>query len=188
MFDGWESITALVAAILIAYAVVLWLGTVVWTYRDIQERTRDGWAQTVAVLLVVVFNLPGLFLYLILRPRETLAEAYERRIEAEAVLRELPEHHACPTCQRQMEDEYLVCPFCRTKLREPCSGCGRGLDLRWAACPFCGALGPQAMAPPAAASPVDRAEQRPHSVTRAAPGEESEAPPPAPTGNPTLPL
>ena len=76
MFGSAQPIIALVAAILIAYAVILWLGTLVWVYRDIRERTRDTWSQNVSWLLVLVFNIPGLILYLVLRPRETLVEAY----------------------------------------------------------------------------------------------------------------
>jgi RNA polymerase subunit RPABC4/transcription elongation factor Spt4 len=150
MFDDSGSIVALVAAVLIAYAVILWLGTIVWTYRDIRERTRDSWSQTVAVLLVLLFNIPGLVRYLILRPRDTLAEVYERRLEAEALLRDLPETRSCPTCLRAVREDYLLCPFCRTKLREVCSGCGRTLDLLWSACPYCGAQGPQPIVTPTA--------------------------------------
>lgn len=147
MFDNWESIVALVVAILIAYAVILWVGTVVWTYRDIRERTRDGWFHFGAVVLVLLFNIPGLFLYLILRPPETLAEVYERRMETEALMREMPEEHPkCPRCQRAVTGEFLLCPYCRTNLREPCLGCGRALELSWITCPYCGAQGPQAVA------------------------------------------
>ena len=85
MFGSWESIATVVIVILIAYAVVLSIGAIYWTYRDVLGRTRDGWAQAVSVLLVAVFNMPGLLLYLVLRPHETLNEAYERRVEAEAL-------------------------------------------------------------------------------------------------------
>ena len=176
MFDDSGSIVALVAAVLIAYGVILWAGTVVWTYRDVRERTRDSWSQMVAVLLVVLFNIPGLVLYLILRPRETLAEVYERRLEAEALLRDLPETRSCPTCLRAVREEYLLCPFCRAKLREACSSCGRTLDLAWSACPYCGAKGPQpAMTPPAPAGrqywtpgPGERAPASPETSAHAA--------------------
>ena len=146
MFDSWESNVTLVAAVLIAYAVSLWLGIIVWIVRDIRERSRDGWSQTASVLLVALFNIPGLFLYLILRPHETLAEAHERRLEAEALARDLPERSlSCPSCSRQMQDEFLLCPYCRTKLRQPCPGCSQALELGWNACPYCGAQGPQAL-------------------------------------------
>lgn len=146
------SIVAIVAAVLIAYAVILWLGTVLWSYRDIRERTRDSWSQTVAVALVVLFNIPGLILYLILRPRETMVEAYERRLEAEMIMREVPETRSCPSCMRASRDDFVLCPYCRTKLRETCTNCRRLLDLSWAACPYCGKPAPQPMA--ASAGPM----------------------------------
>jgi RNA polymerase subunit RPABC4/transcription elongation factor Spt4 len=157
MFDDWQSIAWVAGSVLGAYGFVLWLGSVVWTYRDMSERTHDGWSQAVAVLLVLVFSVPGLFLYLILRPHETLAEAYERRLEAEALMRDAPaEPRSCRRCARPVQEDFLLCPHCRTNLREPCSGCGRALDLDWVACPYCGAQGPQAPVPvpePLAAAP-----------------------------------
>jgi RNA polymerase subunit RPABC4/transcription elongation factor Spt4 len=148
MFGSWQPLVALVAAILIAYAVILLLGTVVWVYRDIRERTRDTWSQTISWLLVVIFNLPGLILYLVLRPRETLLESYERRLETEALMGDMPERRACPSCQRPAHADYLVCPYCRTGLRQACSNCHKPLELTWIACPYCGAQGPQQMVVP----------------------------------------
>lgn len=175
MFDSWEPVVALVAALLIAYAVVLWLGTLVWVFRDSRERTRDGWTQTVALLLVIVFNFPGLLLYLLLRPRETLTEAYERRLEAEALMRDLPEPRpACPTCNRPMREDFLLCPYCRSKLRQPCTGCGQALELGWTACPYCGAPGPQAFAATTAA----------RAATSPTPPLAKEPPQPAPASAP----
>lgn len=154
MFDSWQPIFALVATILIAYAVILWLGTLVWVYRDIRERTRDTWSHTVSVLLVVIFNLPGLILYLVLRPRETLLEAYERRLETEALMGDMPERRVCPSCQRPTRPDYLVCPYCRTGLRQACAKCSKPLELTWVACPYCSAQGPQQMMMPPAAPPA----------------------------------
>lgn len=167
MFDDLESTIAFIVAILIAYGVILWLGIIVWAYRDIRERTRDGASQTIAALLVVLFNLPGLFLYLLLRPHETLTEAYERRLQNEALTHDLAEQRrSCPSCQRPVNSDFLVCPHCRAKLREPCASCGRGLEPGWVACPYCGAQPGQSSLAPAA--PPD-----------AAPTATAQTPPPA---------
>ena len=154
MSDSWQPIFALVAAILIAYAILLWLGTIVWVYRDSRERTRDSWSHTVSALLAVVFNLPGLALYLVLRPRETLLEAYERRLETEALMGDMPERRVCPGCQRPARPDYLLCPHCRTWLRQACSKCSKPLELTWVACPYCAAQGPQQMTMPPAGPPA----------------------------------
>lgn len=181
MFDDWQSILWVVGFILGAYGVVLWLGTIVWAYRDICERTRDGWSQAVAVLLVALlipgFPIPGLLLYLVLRPHETLAEAYERRLEAEALKQEMTEQRrSCPSCQRPAREEFLFCPHCRTKLQEPCSDCGRALDLNWIACPYCGAQGPQ----PALAATAEPLAVEPYTPHAFQPSAQTAATPPAP--------
>jgi len=162
MFDSWESTVAVIVAVLISYAVVLWIGTIVWTYRDVRDRTHDAWTQSVSLLIVAVFNIFGLVLYLILRPHETLNEAYERRLEAEALQRDMPEPQpTCPGCQRGIKDYFIVCPQCRTKLRQPCASCDRPLDLAWTACPYCATLtnSAQPSSPPPATSATDGSAQ-----------------------------
>jgi hypothetical protein len=131
-------ILRLVVLVFGTYWAILWLSAIIWTYRDIRERTRDPISQAISVLLVVLFNIPGLIIYLILRPRESLAEAYERSLEEEALLQELEDQRACPTCRRRVEADFVLCPYCRTKLKDPCGVCGRPLSYGWIACPFCG--------------------------------------------------
>jgi RNA polymerase subunit RPABC4/transcription elongation factor Spt4 len=143
MFDSWpggswEATARYVAAVLLLYLAAVWVALIFWTYRDIRQRTRDPVLQTVAVLLVLLFFLPGHWVYLIVRPRYTLAELYERSLEEEALLQELEDQKACPTCRRRVQDDFLVCPSCRTQLKEPCRQCGRPLSYAWVACPYCG--------------------------------------------------
>ena len=78
-----------ILAFLAAYLLALWLSLVIWTYMDIRSRSRDFFARVFAALLVLVLGLPGLLLYLILRPQETLAEQYRRSLEEEAILEDL---------------------------------------------------------------------------------------------------
>ena len=51
-----------------AFLAALWISLVIWTYRDIRTRSRDPLVQTLATLFVAVLNLPGILVYLILRP------------------------------------------------------------------------------------------------------------------------
>ena len=71
-----------------AFLAALWISLVVWTYRDIRTRARDPLVQTLATLLVAVLNLPGVLVYLILRPTRTLEEEYQKTLEEEALLQE----------------------------------------------------------------------------------------------------
>lgn len=136
--DDWQTTAKYAVALIAVYLLAIWLTLVFWTYRDIRHRSRDPILQTVAVLLVLVFFLPGHWIYLIVRPRYTLTELYERSLEEEALLQELEDQKACPTCKRRVHDDFLVCPSCRTQLKEPCRSCTKPLSYAWVACPFCG--------------------------------------------------
>jgi hypothetical protein len=123
-------------------------GMVIWTFRDMQARSRDVLAQILATLLVLVLPVVGLVVYLMLRPRETLAEAYEHSLEQEALLQAIEEPEVCPGCGQRIDGDFLYCPDCRTRLKKACTECGKPLGLQWALCPYCGAtVAPQARAP-----------------------------------------
>lgn len=131
-------------AIGIAYVIALWFALVAWTFRDIETRSRSVFTQVFSTLLVVLFFVPGLLLYLILRPKETLDQAFQRALEEEYLLQDLDDAPLCPGCQRSVDAEFILCPHCQTHLRGPCPSCSRLVDLRWSVCPYC-------------AVPVDRA-------------------------------
>ena len=127
----------LVIAVISAYLVALWAAILIWTWRDIRSRSHNILTAILAVLLVFFFSLPGLVLYLLLRPRETIAEAYERTLEEESLLQEIEEQGACPKCKGRVDDDFLLCPNCRNRLKKVCPSCGRYLNLKWSVCPFC---------------------------------------------------
>ncbi len=128
-----------IAAFLGAFLAALWLSLIIWTFRDIRSRSRDILAQILATLVVAILNLPGLLIYVMVRPRETLAEAYDRALEEEALLQSLEERELCPSCGVRTEPDWLLCPNCHTKLKKSCHYCGRAMHLRWTVCPYCGA-------------------------------------------------
>ena len=127
----------IVVAALVALTVAFWIGLVVWTFRDIRSRTRDVFAWLLAILLVLATGPIGWLLYLLLRPKTTLAEVYDRQLEEEALLRDITTRRACPKCQTVTEPDWLLCPVCRTELRRTCSSCAKPLELNWVVCPYC---------------------------------------------------
>jgi len=121
-----------------AYMFAVYLGLVVWTFRDIRARSRDALAVILATLLVILFTLPGLLIYLLLRPHTTLAEEHERDLAEEAMLQDLEERRICPGCRRRIEPDYILCPDCHYQLRLRCPSCDRLLNPSWDICPYCG--------------------------------------------------
>jgi len=126
-----------VVAVFVALTVAFWISLVIWTFRDIRSRTRDFFAWLLAILLVLVMGPIGLLLYFLLRPKETLAEVYDRQLEEEALLRDITARRACPDCQAVTEADWLVCPYCQAELRRPCASCSKSLELNWVTCPYC---------------------------------------------------
>jgi RNA polymerase subunit RPABC4/transcription elongation factor Spt4 len=120
-----------------AYFVVFWFGLVAWTVQDVRRRTRDWIVRIIAFLLVLVFHIPGLIIYLIIRPQETLAVVDGRAIEEEALLQTMEDKLACSQCHKPAQPDYAVCPYCGDRLKQPCASCGRLLALNWAVCPTC---------------------------------------------------
>lgn len=135
---GLTGLITLLAFFFAAFAVIFLVSLVFWTWRDVRSRTQDVILQVTATLLVAVFNIGGLFIYLIVRPRQTLAELYERQLEEESLLAEMTERQTCPTCHYRVENDFQICPSCGTKLRRACPRCEHLLELKWNVCPYCG--------------------------------------------------
>ena len=118
--------------------VLIWLGCAFWTHRDARRRLDDSRLVWAATLLGVV-PVAGPLAYLLFRPPETRAEVRARRTELRALEAHLERRvPACPVCRTAVEANYLVCPVCTTRLREPCRACRAPLEPLWQACPLCG--------------------------------------------------
>lgn len=147
---GLEWIVAVGGGLIVAF----WVGLVVWTWRDIRTRSADIFAALLAALLALIFGPIGVFLYLLLRPKQTLAEQYDRALEEEALLREIEDAPACHHCGRPVHADWQFCPFCERELRHPCRQCGQLLNPDWKRCPHCGDRPGQAQPPPPSAPPA----------------------------------
>jgi RNA polymerase subunit RPABC4/transcription elongation factor Spt4 len=121
-----------------AFLAALWLSLIVWTYRDIRARARDPLGRILAVLVVAVLFLPGILIYLIIRPLRTLEDEYQRTLEEEALLQDIEDVPVCPGCGRHTKEPWKICPNCHTRLKKTCHQCGKLMELPWNLCPFCG--------------------------------------------------
>ena len=125
-----------------AFIAALWLSLIFWTYRDIRARARDPLARILAVLVVAILFLPGILIYLILRPARTLEQEYQQTLEEEALLLSVEESSLCPGCGRRVKENWFICPTCHTKLKKNCHNCGKLMELAWNLCPYCGTPAP----------------------------------------------
>ena len=135
--DSLTDTVLVIVAFFGAFLSALWLSLILWTFRDMRARSRDVFAQILAALVVAVLSLPGLAVYLVLRPPRTLAETYEQSLEEEALLQEIEDKRVCPGCGRHANEDWLACPNCHTKLKKTCAHCGKLMDLPWNLCPYC---------------------------------------------------
>jgi RNA polymerase subunit RPABC4/transcription elongation factor Spt4 len=124
------------------YLVILWLAGADWAFRDMQQRTENPILPYVAASFIIVFTpifFPlAIFVYKIIRPHEKIGEVYERNLAEEALLAEVESIKSCPTCARRINDEWIICPTCRTRLNRVCPNCSRLVGLDWSLCAWCG--------------------------------------------------
>src|SRR5579859_3977294 len=137
LLDTLSKVLGISIGFIVAFIVIFWISLIIWTFRDIRSRTQDFMLQIAATVLVAIFFIGGLFIYLILRPRQTLAEIYERQLEEESLLAEMTERQTCNNCHARIESDFQICPSCGQKLKRPCPKCERLLELRWTFCPYC---------------------------------------------------
>ncbi|MBX3029963.1 MAG: zinc ribbon domain-containing protein [Chloroflexi bacterium] len=128
--------------LIVAYIILVWLLTAFWAFRDMQHRTNNPVAPYLAAGLIVAFTpilfLFAVILYRIVRPRETIAESNERALAEEAILAEIEARPHCANCSRAVEEEWIICPTCRNRLRRVCPNCSRLVELDWTLCAWCG--------------------------------------------------
>jgi hypothetical protein len=128
----------LVVTLLVLMLIVVWLALIVFTYLDARRRVSDPFLVGCATVASFIPYI-GTAVYAILRPPEFLEDAHERELEiraAELRVRQLTEL-SCPNCEFPVEKNYLRCPNCQHRLKDPCPSCGKPVDPRWALCPYC---------------------------------------------------
>lgn len=126
-------------ALLGAFLFAFWIAMGIWTFNDIRSRTRDWLAIALASLLVLVFPLVGLVLYIMVRPRDTLADVFDRALEEESLLRELEATLSCHSCGLPVQESWNFCSNCHSQLRFACASCGKAMRHEWSICVHCGA-------------------------------------------------
>jgi RNA polymerase subunit RPABC4/transcription elongation factor Spt4 len=124
------------------YLVILWIATAYWAFRDMQQRSANAILPYLVaagiILFTPVFFIFAVWVYKIVRPHEKIGEVWERNLAEEALLAEVEAIHHCPTCERRVNEEWIICPTCRTRLNRVCPNCSRLVGLDWSLCAWCG--------------------------------------------------
>ena len=158
------------------YVVIVWLAAAFWAFRDMQLRSANPIVPYLAAAFIIGFT-PVLFVfavivYKIIRPQERLGEAYERGLAEEALLAEIDAIEHCATCGRKVNEEWILCPTCRTRLKRVCPHCSRLVGFEWSLCAWCGRDFDRPIGAVGAIGPAR---------TQAVRAEEAPTPTPAPT-------
>lgn len=108
------SIIALLILVPLILGIPVLIG--VYVYRDANKRGMNAVLWTLVAILTP--SLLGLIIYLLVRNNYSDLK--------------------CPNCDAPVEESYLVCPNCRTKLRPTCDVCSAPVQTNWKVCPHCG--------------------------------------------------
>ena len=125
-----------------AYMGVLWIALAFYVVRDARRRSHSIAFFALALLLAFVPPFLGALIYMVVRPPRTLDEERALHLEEEA-FRVTPEEDVrtrpCPSCGKDIEHDFVLCPYCRTQFARRCQKCERSLRLGWPVCPYCAA-------------------------------------------------
>jgi hypothetical protein len=72
------------ANLLVVFLIAIWFALVFWTYADSRRRLQDSVLIGSATLAALIFPFAGSLVYAIVRPPETLDDAYERELDVRA--------------------------------------------------------------------------------------------------------
>ena len=123
--------------VVILFLVVIWAALIFWTYADARRRMDDPMLIACATA-ASLFPYVGTIVYTIVRPPEYLDDVRLRELEMHAVETRLHgTYDLCPHCDYEVEKDFVRCPSCLRRLKEPCRSCNRPLDPAWKICPYC---------------------------------------------------
>src|SRR6201991_3956446 len=110
------------ASVALLIVGVLYLALIFWTFADSRRRIDDP-LLVLCATAASLFPFVGTIVYLIVRPPEFLDDVRLREVEVRVAAAGagpvVP--HAGPHCDYEVERDYLRCPNCMRKLKDPCN-------------------------------------------------------------------
>jgi RNA polymerase subunit RPABC4/transcription elongation factor Spt4 len=135
----------------VIYFFVVWIGLIIWVARDISFRSNSKFYQVFCVLIMILLTPLWVFIYLLIRPRksiydrcskeiewnlEILSSIVQDRIESD-IDEEVNEELTCLECNEEIEHDFIICPNCKTSLKDTCHECHKIIRESWKVCPYC---------------------------------------------------
>lgn len=139
----------------LVYVAALWIALIVWTTRDVINRSNSLIFQVFIISLNIFFPLFGLIIYLIIRPTETLLQKYCQDLEYRTYIDSM-DRCLCDFCNASIDKDYLFCPECDKQVKKKCSKCHKPFMTEWDLCPYCGVKSGHKTARKKAETPVKK--------------------------------
>lgn len=136
--DNLTTIVSYTGRSLLLMIVVLWIFVTLWVWTDSGERTQNKFFRIIVTLFVVPFNIPGLLIYMMIRPPLTIDEMYWAELERRYLMYQTIDLDDCPKCGEGLMPGFNNCPACGLEIKTECSGCGVSVHKDYKFCPFCG--------------------------------------------------
>jgi len=117
---------------------LFWIVLIGWVWIDSGERTSNTSYRVIYLLLVIILNIPGLIIYFIIRPSETIEQIYWADLERRYLKYETAELGDCSKCGSQLLPGYIYCTNCGNEIKKKCPTCGVMIGKNVKFCAYCG--------------------------------------------------
>lgn len=122
-----------VFTIVVVMLVILYVLSIIWVVRDAYLRGVTWYVWAIVALVPIV----GVVAYILLRPPLLRIDRDEQELEIALKQRQLMMYGECATCGYPVDANYVICPNCKTQLKNLCTHCEHALEPSWTVCPYC---------------------------------------------------
>ncbi len=119
--------------VVVILLVILYVLSIIWVVRDAYLRGTRWYLWAIVALVPLV----GVIAYCLLRPPLLQIDRDEQELEIALKQRQLMRYGECATCGYPVEADYVICPNCKSQLKNLCGTCHHALDPTWTVCPYC---------------------------------------------------
>ena len=129
----WTPEMQAVFTLVVVLLVILYVLSIIWVVRDAYLRGVTWYVWAIVALVPIV----GVVAYILLRPPLLRIDRDEQELEIALKQRQLMMYGECATCGYPVDANYVICPNCKTQLKNLCTHCEHALEPSWTVCPYC---------------------------------------------------